>query len=582
MAARRTFSHAERIASLIDRAKLATLTWERAANPRVNKAMYYLEMARREGQDLDAVLDEALKSYWDAPKHAALVRSALTRNFNGANRRKCFEGTEWESMRRGKAPTIQKGDFAGEKLEVDHLLPIARAPYLGNEIANLCYLPRKLNRRKKASLSKAYRTLSGYLLEAGVISAVQFAELCPPEPKPEPGNLPEAPAPSSPAGAPSTVPANGAGAVPTGNGAIPRPERESPLSVVPLSFASSGDGVFTDPRIILARVPLLTGMMEDWERRSGAALERGNFAIAHSREQLEQITTLATKAAYRAEEVSQRVSRFEEDLGRYQQYTANAKQRVAEAAHEAKVALNVASRTVNHWRGELSSAQSWLRDARDRENQAIAHLDYCQSALSSAESALRSAERELREARSRMEYAGTDSQGKAQYRPADTSGYEREVDNARQEVYRWESAVSAARQELDSARRNREAAERRVSACEDAVGLSEQGEECARTALQAAEQADSVADHAIEETNLVSKTTVQARRAADREEEAARQMEREVGQASTLQAAAGSYLELAKRQQNDARQRSTLGRFEIEGRLDFLRAFDAPITFPNV
>jgi hypothetical protein len=51
--------HAARIASLIAPAKLATLS-ERGANPRVQKAVYWLATARKEGQKPDAVLERAV------------------------------------------------------------------------------------------------------------------------------------------------------------------------------------------------------------------------------------------------------------------------------------------------------------------------------------------------------------------------------------------------------------------------------------------------------------------------------------------------------------------------------------------
>jgi hypothetical protein len=47
------------LAPLIDPAKLDSLKGKRAATPRLRKACYWLEMARRDGDDLATVLDEA-------------------------------------------------------------------------------------------------------------------------------------------------------------------------------------------------------------------------------------------------------------------------------------------------------------------------------------------------------------------------------------------------------------------------------------------------------------------------------------------------------------------------------------------
>ncbi len=40
-------------------------------------------------------------------------------------------------LRRGRAPTIKRGPYAGEKLTVDHIIPRAVAPALDKVLANL-------------------------------------------------------------------------------------------------------------------------------------------------------------------------------------------------------------------------------------------------------------------------------------------------------------------------------------------------------------------------------------------------------------------------------------------------------------
>jgi hypothetical protein len=47
------------LAPLIDPAKLDTLKGKRAATPRLRKACYWLEMARRDGSDLKSLISEA-------------------------------------------------------------------------------------------------------------------------------------------------------------------------------------------------------------------------------------------------------------------------------------------------------------------------------------------------------------------------------------------------------------------------------------------------------------------------------------------------------------------------------------------
>ncbi len=47
------------VAPLIDPAKLDSLQGKRAATPRLRKTCYWLEIAKRDGNDLEVVLDEA-------------------------------------------------------------------------------------------------------------------------------------------------------------------------------------------------------------------------------------------------------------------------------------------------------------------------------------------------------------------------------------------------------------------------------------------------------------------------------------------------------------------------------------------
>jgi hypothetical protein len=99
------FDHAERIASLIDPAKLATLR-QRGANPRVQKAVYWLEVARKEGQAPEKVLDRAVALAGYAEPAAAMTKAALLRNLDIARRLGCLDEAGLAEMRRGNAAGI--------------------------------------------------------------------------------------------------------------------------------------------------------------------------------------------------------------------------------------------------------------------------------------------------------------------------------------------------------------------------------------------------------------------------------------------------------------------------------------------
>jgi hypothetical protein len=69
--------HAWLIANLIAPTNLATLVGQRAANPRVQKAVYWLEMARKEGETPERVLDRALARAGYQGAAAALAKDRL-------------------------------------------------------------------------------------------------------------------------------------------------------------------------------------------------------------------------------------------------------------------------------------------------------------------------------------------------------------------------------------------------------------------------------------------------------------------------------------------------------------------------
>lgn len=74
-------SHVSKIAPLIDPGKLATLSGKRAATPRLRKACYWLEMARRDGHDLAEIIDQGhAATGHDSANREAEQSAALIRN----------------------------------------------------------------------------------------------------------------------------------------------------------------------------------------------------------------------------------------------------------------------------------------------------------------------------------------------------------------------------------------------------------------------------------------------------------------------------------------------------------------------
>ena len=155
------------VAALTDPAKLATLQGERAANPRVLKRYIGSTMpplaALRPIRSDDA---QWLNHSAGTPR-APLVKASLLRNLDIADKLGLLTPENLALIRRGHSPLVMRGPYTGEPAEVDHIIPLAIAPEVDKEIANLELLPRSVNRRKAQrsvidnSITPAASTLPG-------------------------------------------------------------------------------------------------------------------------------------------------------------------------------------------------------------------------------------------------------------------------------------------------------------------------------------------------------------------------------------------------------------------------------------
>ncbi|HWN96915.1 MAG TPA: hypothetical protein VNT99_17940 [Methylomirabilota bacterium] len=140
--------YAAKISPLIEPAKLATLG-PRAANPRVQKIVYWLATAKAQGVNPPRVVDVALRTV------------GMTNTASAAG---------LEEMRQGRAATVRRGPYAGDQLSVDHIIPRAVVPELDNVIANLELLPQRANARKNSTVGQRQRDLAEKLTTAGLLS----------------------------------------------------------------------------------------------------------------------------------------------------------------------------------------------------------------------------------------------------------------------------------------------------------------------------------------------------------------------------------------------------------------------------
>lgn len=165
------------VASLTDPAKLATLSGQRAVNPRLLKCVYWLNEARNRGRSAESVVFEAQAATHSTDARGALVRDSLLRNLDIAEKLGCLTDENIVKLRRGNSPVVTLGPYAGEKAEVDHIVPVSVAPELAKEFANLELLPQTLNRRQGAKIGARQRAYGLKFKDAGMISEERFTAL---------------------------------------------------------------------------------------------------------------------------------------------------------------------------------------------------------------------------------------------------------------------------------------------------------------------------------------------------------------------------------------------------------------------
>ena len=179
------------LVSLCDAAKIATLEGDHAANPRVRKIAYWLEVARQSGRDPKAEMDAVMAQLGcGGTLKGELTAIAMARNRTIAERLGCLDAEGMERLRRGASPTVKFGPYAGEKLTVDHIIPRAVSPSLDRVLANLELMPHSLNLRKGVKVGQRQIDLANKLHQAGLLSDTGYSAV---QAKRTPGYTDQAP-----------------------------------------------------------------------------------------------------------------------------------------------------------------------------------------------------------------------------------------------------------------------------------------------------------------------------------------------------------------------------------------------------
>ena len=161
------------VSSLADPTKLEALkAGNRAANQRFRKFMFYLHEAESAGVAPKDYLTQIYALYESEPYvKATHVFAPVTerKNLEAQYRLGKFYGLFTPSnlilLKRGRAPVISRGDWKGDKAEVDHIIAYKLAPALERSMANLAWLPETVNRRKSDTFTNAAKRRSTALFK---------------------------------------------------------------------------------------------------------------------------------------------------------------------------------------------------------------------------------------------------------------------------------------------------------------------------------------------------------------------------------------------------------------------------------
>jgi hypothetical protein len=162
---------ASAIASLTEPTKLAILKGERAANPSLQKCVYWLAYAEEQGEKPEAVLDESAKlNKTAATPYAGFLSWGLLENLKIAKELGLLTPEGMAELKQGKPATITKGQYSGQKAEADCVIPVALCPELKNQLMNLELLPASLKRTKSDKVTDRAKVFAKELYEAKLLS----------------------------------------------------------------------------------------------------------------------------------------------------------------------------------------------------------------------------------------------------------------------------------------------------------------------------------------------------------------------------------------------------------------------------
>tara|TARA_R110000850_G_scaffold17996_29_gene54672 strand:- start:3736 stop:4146 length:411 start_codon:yes stop_codon:yes gene_type:complete len=106
--------------------------------------------------------------------YADLLSGALLRNLKIARGLGLDTPENVALMKAGRSPVVGRGPYAGEKAEVDHIVPRSLAPDLDNLLINLEMMPMTLNRKESNKVTPRAAATAKKFYDAGVMLSESY------------------------------------------------------------------------------------------------------------------------------------------------------------------------------------------------------------------------------------------------------------------------------------------------------------------------------------------------------------------------------------------------------------------------
>lgn len=148
---------------------------KRSMNDDMRLVAYQMHCITEEGLDLREVLDAAMPTTEVPPNLKKLTISRLLENHQQAKDYGLLTPENIARLMKGESPMVTLGELAGQRADVEHIVPVNVVSALDNLLVNLEWLPQSLNAAKSDNITDRAYEWATRLNEAGLMDPRDFA-----------------------------------------------------------------------------------------------------------------------------------------------------------------------------------------------------------------------------------------------------------------------------------------------------------------------------------------------------------------------------------------------------------------------